>query len=51
MKDGLREECKKTNRKKTETAINLVKLNANRKPQFFAKPNRTEVIFLPTTHP
>jgi len=28
------------NKPKAETAVNLVKLKLNRKPQFFAKPNR-----------
>jgi len=40
--------AKKPNQK-TEITVNLVKLKPNRKPQFFAKPNRSH--FLLTAHP
>jgi len=38
---------------KTETTVNLVKPKPNRKPQFFAKPNRkpNRSHFLLTVHP
>ena len=52
MKDGVdvelsTDECRPDWIEKIETTVNFVKLN--RKPQFFAKPNRSH--FLPTTHP